>query len=179
MLERAIADIIHDPVGWGMIAILIGSLVLAFPWRHRHTIVSRRTYPYKPAAVWQALRMPPPKTISETQDQFDPEVWILTLKRTLGGAGAPPIVVRVRRLLEDAPHRHVVRIEEIGGRRFPYGEDSTITEALRETAQGTEAIVVFDGALNTSLHALAMRMGLRRVLANVANTIASKAPSVA
>ena len=171
MFERALAEVTHDPAGWITIALLLGCLVMAFPWRHTRTIVTRRTFNFPPEAVWVALRAPHPSQISETRDPSDPDVAVCTFKRPLGGVDSPPIVLRLRVLLDEPPLRHVVRFEDVNGRPFPFGLASTLSEAIRPTKRGCEVIVIFEGELNSSFHALWTHWSQTRGLSIVARAL--------
>ena len=168
MFERAIAEVTHDPYGWITIALLIGSLVLAFPWRHRRVIVTKRIIRAAPEAVWESLRKPPAHITSQTPDPFDPNIIIVTYARPGLELGNRAITARLRILLSDPPRRQVTRFEEVAGKPFPFGKGSSATEALEQVPGGTLAVIIFDGEFNSSLNALRMRWVIRRALARVA-----------
>jgi hypothetical protein len=175
LFEGAVAEVVGDPVGWITIALLIGALVLAFPWRHRVSLVARRTYSHPVATVWTALRSTPPYVISDAQDPHDPQARIIVVARRLT-KGAAPITMRVRVVLEDPPRQRIIRIDEIAGLQFPYGNDATLSESVRETGRGSEVILIFDGLLASSLSALAMRWNLRQELRRVGSVLAEAQP---
>ena len=167
VFERAIAEVAHDPGGWIIIALLLGFLMLIFPWRHPRTIVTRRTYKFPPEAVWAAMRQPHPNQLSESPDPFDPAVVTCVYKNPLLGAAGAPMTVRLRILLSEPPVRHVSRVEDLNGRPFPFGEASTLSEAVRPNAGGCEAFVIFEGDMTTSFQALRTRWLQARMLAKI------------
>ena len=181
MDSAVVANVIRDPVGWLVIALLMGYLVFIIPSRGRRTLIAHRTFKAPPEAVWALLRTPPGNIVSQTVDPFDSAVTIITAQpkwarfkpearqgdgsqRQLGVA----VTSRLRVLLHEPPLKVVTRFDAIGEQPFPFGEDSTLTEELVVVPGGTKAVLCFDGTLGSALQALAMRLTQRRTLANVA-----------
>ena len=156
--------ILHDPVGWGVIALIIGYLVFILPWRRRYTIVTSRSFRAIPDAVWAQLRTPPPNIISQALDPSDPHVTVVTTKHAWNGA---MVTSKLRVLLLEPQQQVVIRFEQIDDKAFPYGEDGTLTELLQPRPNGTRVALAFDGMLNSSVAALKMRWIQRSALAKV------------
>ena len=164
--------------------LLLGYLVFIFPSRGRRTIVTQRTFRATPEAVWALLRTAPANIVSQTVDPFDQAVTIITAQPKWArfkpearpgdepsrqSAGA--VTSRLRVLLHEPPLKVVTRFDDIGGRPFPFGKDSTLTEQLEAVPSGTKVVLCFDGELGSSLQALAMRLTQRRTLANVGKAL--------
>src|SRR5262245_24187327 len=125
-------DIFH----FGQIALLLGTVVLIWPWRRVSRLVVTRTFRTTPDVAWDALiefgevtantseRHPliPSSLVSCTQISKEPEVWEYVYDNS---GGRRVLSVERRRVLwRERPHRYVEQVEQWNGMPLPVGQDA-------------------------------------------------------
>src|SRR5215471_1640380 len=113
---------------FGQLALLLGIIVLAWPWRRVSRFVVTRTLRTTPDVAWDAVidigeitdsaseRHPliPRNLVSRTKVSEDPEVWEHVYDKS-GGRRAVLSVERKRVLQRERPHHYVSRLEQWNG----------------------------------------------------------------
>src|ERR1051326_1609400 len=134
-----------DIFEFGQIALLLGIVVLIWPWRRGSRLVVTRTLRSTPDAVWDAVidvgeitdntgeRHPliPRGLVSRTKVSEDPEVWENVYDNS-GGRRAVLSLERRRVLWRERPHRYV---EQWNDTPLPRGADAFTDYRLEERSE--------------------------------------------
>jgi Zn-dependent protease len=165
----------------GQLVLLLGIIVLIWPWRRMSRFVVTRSLRTTPDAAWDALidigeildngneRHPliPRNLVSRTKVSEDPEVWEHVYDRS-GGRRAVLSVEHRRVLQRDRPRRYVNRIEQWNGTPLPFGAGVFGDYQFEKSADGTCVTTTHEMITRSLWHHLYARRVFAKQLDQVA-----------
>lgn len=150
---------------FGQLALLLGVIVLIWPWRRASRFVVTRTLPTTQEVAWDALidigeiadiageRHPliPGNLVSRTNVSADPEIWEHVYDKS-GGRRAVLSVERRRVLQREKPHRYVSRLEQWNGKALPLGAGAFTEYRFEEVADGVRVTITHEMVTGSLFH---------------------------
>jgi Zn-dependent protease len=154
----------------GQLVLIVGVIVLIWPWRHASRLVVTRTLQASRPAAWAALidigeitdstspRHPlvPNELVSRKKISENPEIWESVFDKS-GGRRAALWVVRSKVLKREEPLRFVSRAEELNGQTLPLGADSYFDYQFEEASAGTRVTLTCQMVTRTLWHYINLR----------------------
>ncbi|HMB75324.1 MAG TPA: site-2 protease family protein, partial [Kiloniellaceae bacterium] len=145
-----------EEVSGAFVYLLIGAIVVLFwPYRGSHRAKVSRLIAAPPEKIWDVYH---PGADNEDHDRFHtttlscrqvgsaPEMWELAVASANG-----PVKTLYEVLGKERPTASAMRVVEMGGRAFPYGQDHRETFRLEERPDGTLVSLEFFGTTSTLL----------------------------
>ncbi len=164
------ADLIGDIVVYGgMLGLVIGLIVLSFPWRRNFQFRVERVIDAPREKVWDSYRNDPGNadwaafhqdTVSVDSVDGDPALQDIVVDSS-GGHGTHLVTVRSRTLAEARPESYETRIEAIDGKDFPFGAEHAETLELLPHPDGTAAGLDWQGETRSLWQYLGVRRAVR------------------